>query len=266
MQFAFSYPLTLLIVCPLLFLAGFVDSIAGGGGLISLPAYIFAGVPIHAAYGSNKFSSFLGTGVSVVNYARNRCIDLRAAFSGGVGALVGSWCGTHLALHLSQRALQICLIVILPIVAVFVIIQGAGRMRLWRKKVQLTEKAPLPRKQFLALTFFIGLALGAYDGFFGPGTGMFLALALSGIARLDLVKATGSTKAINFASNLASVITWLPSGQIIFPLAVPCMLCNMAGNFLGSRLAIKVGAKFIRPVIIIVAILLFVKVLQDIVK
>ena len=142
----YSYGITLLIVCPLVFLAGFVDSIAGGGGLISLPAYIFAGLPVHTAYGTNKFAMCFGTGVSVINYSRSRRVHFSAALAGVVGALPGSWLGTQLALSLSPRALQICLMIILPLVAVFVL-SGKGIAR-------ESSEAELPRKQTLLLYFF----------------------------------------------------------------------------------------------------------------
>jgi uncharacterized membrane protein YfcA len=249
-----SYEITLLILCPLVFLAGFVDSIAGGGGLISIPAYIFAGVPIHNAYGTNKAAMCLGTGVSVVNYFRGKKVHYRAALAGVLGALPGSALGTMLAASLSPRALQICLMIILPGSAIFLIFHHSG--------FGLEKPEPPPAKTFI-LSLCIGFAIGAYDGFFGPGTGMFITLALAGLVHLELVKAAGTTRVINFASNLASMVTWFFAGKILFALAIPCMICTMAGNFLGSRLAIKIGAKFIRPVILVVAALLFIRVLTD---
>jgi uncharacterized membrane protein YfcA len=252
----YSYAVTLLILCPMVFLAGFVDSIAGGGGLISLPAFIFAGVPIHTAYGTNKFSACLGTGVSVVNYFRGGCIHYRAALAGVLGALPGSWLGTLLAISLSPQVLQICLAVILPLVALFVI---------FRRGSMDGGGTELPHLQAFVLSFFIGLVIGSYDGFFGPGTGMFLTLALAALVHLNLVKAAGTTKVINFASNLASMITWLINGSVLFSLALPCMVSAIAGNFIGSKLAIKIGGKFIKPVILIVAALLFIRVISDLV-
>ena len=251
----YSYGTTLLILCPLIFLAAFIDSIAGGGGLISLPAYIFAGLPIHIAYGTNKFSGTMGTATALVNYIRGRCIDFKAAIAGCLGALLGSWIGTRLALSLSPRALQICLMVLLPLVGVFIFSsRGIGN--------------PFPKTQpsirvKLILSAAIGLVFGCYDGFFGPGAGMFMTLALSGLVRLELIKAVGTTKVLNFSSNIASMVTWLVNGKILFPIAIPCMFCSIAGAFLGSRMAIKIGKKFIRPVLALVAALLFIKILLD---
>jgi uncharacterized membrane protein YfcA len=253
---AYSYGLTLLILCPLVFLAAFIDSIAGGGGLISLPAYIFAGLPIHTAAGTNKFSSSIGTGAAVANYIRGGCVDFYAAIPGIAGALIGSWIGTRLALSLSPKVLQICLVIILPI-AGLLILSDRGVSR----RTNINERS---LKFKLIFSFVIGLVLGSYDGFFGPGTGMFMTLALSGLVRLELIKAVGTTKVLNFSSNIASMVTWLINGKILFPIAIPCSVCSVAGGFLGSRMAMKTGKKFIRLVLVFVALLLFVKILFNI--
>ena len=251
---AFSYGITLLIICPLVFLAGFVDSIAGGGGLITLPAYILAGLPVHTAYGTNKFASTFGTGVSVFNYSRSKKVHFPAAMSGVLGALPGSWFGTQLALSLSPRTLLICMMVILPLVAIFVFVNKG-----------ITEEIrPEPAlKRLLIISFFTGLVIGAYDGFFGPGTGMFITLVLTGLAHLELVKAAGTTRVINFASNISALIVWLIGGKILFSVALPAMACSIGGNFFGSRLAIKNGKKIIRPIILVVSGLLLIRVISD---
>jgi len=255
MTMAYSYEITLLILCPLIFLAAFIDSIAGGGGLVSLPAYIFVGIPVHTASGTNKFSSSIGTATALVNYIRSGSVDFYAAIPGALGALVGSWIGTRLALSLSPRVLQICLMVTLPLAGIFIFLS--------RDKKNPVPKAPVENRCKLLLSAVIGLVLGCYDGFFGPGAGMFMTLALSGLVRLELIRAVGTTKIINFASNIASMVTWLVSGKVLFPIAIPCMVCSVAGNFLGSHLAIRIGKKFIRIILALVAILLFVKILWD---
>jgi uncharacterized membrane protein YfcA len=254
----YSYGLSLLILCPLVFLAAFVDSIAGGGGLISLPAYIFAGLPIHVAAGTNKFSSSLGTLAAVGNYLRSGSVDVAAAISGGLCAVLGAGIGTRLALSLPPKVLQVCLLVFLPLAGVFILSgRGLGNP---------LEKPPISLRSRLILSGLIGLVLGCYDGFFGPGTGMFMTLALCGLVRLELIKGVGTTKIINFSSNIASMLTWLVNGKVLFPIAIPCTICSVAGGFLGSRMAIKVGRKFIRPVLALVAVLLFSKIIFDLIR
>jgi len=250
----YSYAVTLLILCPFIFLSSFIDAIAGGGGLISLPAYIFVGIPIHNAYATNKFSASLGTAIAVANYIKGGCIDFTAAIPGSIAAVIGSFIGARLALSLSSRALQICLMVILPLVGVFIFA---------KRGPEDSNLAPRSTRFKLIFSSLIGLVFGCYDGFFGPGTGMFMTLALSGLVHLDLIKSVGSTKLINFSSNFTAMITWLVSGKILFPIAIPCMVCSVAGGFLGSRMAIKTGKKLIRLILALVSILLFVKIVMD---
>ena len=254
----YSYGITLLILCPLVFLAAFIDSIAGGGGLISLPAYISVGLPIHTASGTNKFSSSMGTLTAVINYIRSGSVDYSAAIAGSVWAVLGSWLGTRLALSLSPRVLQICLMVILPLAGVFILTsRSLGEPR---------PRQPLSFRLKVLFSSAIGLIIGSYDGFFGPGTGMFMTLALTFLVRLELIKAVGTTKVLNFSSNIASLVTWFLSGKVLLPIAIPCMFCSITGGFLGSRMAIKIGKNVIRPVLALVAILLFGKILYDLIK
>jgi uncharacterized membrane protein YfcA len=251
----FSYSVTLIILCPIIFLSAFIDAIAGGGGLISLPSYIFVGIPIHNAYATNKFPASMGTAMAVANYLRGGCIDFTAGIPGAAAALFGSWIGTRLALSLSSRVLQICLMIILPLVGIFILTSRATD--------NSRQNAPRSRRFTIILSSLIGLVFGCYDGFFGPGAGMFMTLALSGLVHLDLIKSVGTAKLINFSSNLTSMITWLVSGKILFPIAIPCMICSVTGGFLGSRIAMKKGKKFIRLILALVAVLLFVKIVMD---
>ena len=253
----YSYGVALAILCPLIFLASFIDSIAGGGGLISLPAYIFVGIPIHTASGTNKFASSVGTSIAAANYIKGGYVDFSVAIPGSIGAFLGAWIGTLLALSMPQRFLQICLMVILPLVGIF--------MFLRRGKESSALKEPRSFRFKIIISSFIGLILGCYDGFFGPGTGMFLTLAFTAILRLELTKAAGTARIINLSSNIISMITWLVNSKILFPVAIPCTICSVAGGYLGSRMAMKSGRKIIRPVLAFVAILLFVKILFDLI-
>ena len=157
---------TFLIVCPLVFLAGFVDSVAGGGGLISLPAYILAGVPIHGAVATNKLSSATGTLISTVRLCKNRFVDWGLALPCISMALLGSFFGAHVALLASDRILKIVLLPVLVIVAFYVL----------RKKSLDGNDTEIPRKKQWLICGICSLVVGCYDGFYGPGTGTFLLL------------------------------------------------------------------------------------------
>lgn len=248
---------TLLIVCPLLFLAGFADSVAGGGGVISVPAGMLAGIPIHTVYGTNKFAMSFGTLTSVIQYGRSGNICWRTALFAAAGALVGSNLGARLALLLSERYLSYCLMVLLPAAALFVAFnKGFG---------QEPRPKNLSGAQEAILASLIGLLVGAYDGFFGPGAGTFYIILFCSILGTDLIRANGNAKVVNLASNVGALVAYLLNGKVWFAVGLPMALCSMAGNFLGSRLAIKNGARFIRPVMALMIVLLLVKIATDLI-
>ncbi len=239
----------------MVFLAGLVDSIAGGGGLISLPAYLFSGMPVHYAYGSNKFSSSFGTLFSTVRFMKIGRIHYISAFSAAAGALCGSWLGARIALALDDRYLKYCLLVLLPAITVFI----AFKNNFGEKETRLGSK---PR--VIALSVLVGFVIGTYDGFFGPGTGSFLILAFTEIVGFDLRTASGNTKVVNLSSNIAALVTFIAAGKVAYALAVPATFFGIVGNWIGSGLAIKNGKKIIRPVFLFVLLLLFVRILTDI--
>jgi hypothetical protein len=240
------------IVCPLVFLAGIVDAVAGGGGLITLPAYLLAGLPAHTAAATNKCSSTFGTLLSTVRYLRHGCYHRpTAALSVGC-ALAGSWLGAMLNLRLEEKYLYWFLLAALPVVALAILL-----------KPDLGAEDRTGRytpRQLMARCGVIALVLGCYDGFFGPGTGTFLLLALSGLCGFDLLTASGNTKLMNLASNLAAFFTFALHGAILWQVGLPAALCGVLGNYVGSGLALKNGAKLIRPMLLVVLALLAVRV------
>lgn len=242
---------TFLIVCPLVFLASFVDSIAGGGGLISLPAYLIAGLPPHYAIATNKLSSAIGTVIATVRYCKNKLVDWGIGIPSIVLALIGSTLGANLALLVDEKILKYILVLILPVVAFYIL-----------KNKNFTEKVkPLPRKKVYLIACTASFVIGAYDGFYGPGTGTFLILIYTGLARMDIGIASGNTKLVNLSSNIAAMVTFLFNGKIIFILGLTAALFSIAGSYIGSGLVLKNGFKVIRPIILVVISLLFIKVI-----
>ncbi len=245
----------LLRICPFIFLAGLVDSIAGGGGLISLPAYMFAGLPIHFAYGTNKFSSTFGTFFSTLRFVRSGKIHYVSAAISAAAALFGSHWGAKAALELDEKYLKYCLVVLLPVIGVFVLTRrGFGEKE---------TAGELSKIKMILLSFLSGLLIGAYDGFFGPGTGTFLILIYTGIIGFSLITASGNAKVVNLSSNIAALITFIMGGKVSFMVGIPAALFGILGNWIGSGLAIKNGAKVIKPVFIGVLALLFIKIVVD---
>ena len=157
---------TFLIVCPFLFLAGFVDAIGGGGGLISLPAYLFAGVPVHAAIATNKLSSSCGTSLSAARFIRNRLINFKLTLPAVVFAIAGSSLGARLSLRVSSRVLQYVLFIVLPVAAFFVLNRHLFPDR--------SEEGVCLDRRTLVVAVASAFVIGIYDGFYGPGTGTFL--------------------------------------------------------------------------------------------
>ncbi len=241
---------TFLIVCPLVFLAGFVDSVAGGGGVISLPAYLIAGLPPKFAMGTNKLANGCGTATSVIKYAKSGKIAWDCAIPAGVGCLLGATGGSSLAIHLPDNVLQIIILAALPLAAIILMFA--------RHKTDEDEKQ-LPRTKAVLYSFLIGLVLGAYDGLIGPGTGTFLTIAFSLVLGFGLLKSSGCARTANLASNVASLIVFLVNGSVLFSVGIPAICCSMLGNYLGARYAIKGGSRKIRLVMFFVLGLLFLK-------
>ena len=242
---------TFLIVCPLVLLAGFVDAIGGGGGLISLPAYLIAGLPPHQAIATNKLSSSCGTALTTARFALQRLIDWPMAVPCIATGLLGSFIGAKLSLLMDSAVLSKVLYVVLPVTAVLVL----------RKNVLREEPdSSLSRQKTTVIAAAISLAVGVYDGFYGPGTGTFLIILFSLLAKLDVRSANGLCKAVNLTTNVTSLVVFLRGGQVLIALGLAAAACNMLGNWLGSGMAIKSGVKITRPIIILVLILLLLRV------
>ena len=255
MFFAMPYSYsTLFWIAPMVFLGGLVDAVAGGGGLIALPAYLIAGLSPHHAIATNKLSSCIGTTVSTGRMIKNGCVDWPTAVPSAVLSVLGSMLGAKLILAVDERIVRYMLLGVLPLAAFFVL-----------KKRDLDSAAPQSvdrRRQFLvALT--ASLAVGVYDGFYGPGTGTFLLLAFTQLGKMDLRTASGNVKITNLASNAGSLLVFLLNGQAVLPLGLIASLFGILGHYIGAGLLLKRGARFVRPVILCVLALLFCRVIYD---
>ena len=242
-----------IIIFPLTFLAGVVDAMAGGGGLISLPAFLIAGLPVHNAIATNKLSSTCGTTLTTVRFIRQGLVNWKIALPTIVFAILGSTLGANLSMAMDEGIMQKVLFVVLPVVA-FVVMNP----RLFRDKAE--ETLVIDRRLWIAVTASAFL-IGIYDGFYGPGTGTFLIIAFTVFAKMDTRSANAQAKVINLTTNITSLAIFLMNGQAILLLGLAAAACNMAGNYVGSSLALKQSSKVTRPVIILVLALLFLKVL-----
>ncbi|MBR2502813.1 MAG: TSUP family transporter, partial [Oscillospiraceae bacterium] len=201
-----------LIVCPLVFLAGFIDSIAGGGGLIATPAYMLAGLPMHMVLGTNKAMSIFGTSVSMFRYIKSGNIHWRAAIVAAVGSFLGSAVGSRVALMIDADALKTFFVCILPFIALFV---------LFNKNKGDDSSRLLEGSKLNTVAFLVGVVTGAYDGLIGPGAGTFMIFGFTMFVGLDYIKSSGCAKVVNVASNVSAFITFVLAGKVIWALAIP---------------------------------------------
>lgn len=238
------------------FLAGFLDSIAGGGGLISLPAYTLTGMPMHLVYGCNKFSAACGTTIATLRYWRHKMLDIQTGLLAALGAFIASAAAAKVVLYLSDHTLKTMMLIFLPVVAVITLLnKSMGGENLSKE---------LSKRRKIVLVLMIGMMIGFYDGLIGPGTGTFAMMAFCMIMKYDMRTATGNAKCLNLASNYAALVVFLLEGTVFLPIAIPAAVFGVAGNFVGAGLAIKEGSRVIRRMLMVVIVLLFIKMAADI--
>lgn len=244
---------TLAVVCPLVFLGGLVDAIAGGGGLITLPAYLLAGVPPHLAIGTNKLSSCLGMGVSTFRLWRAGFLNVRAALPAIAWAFVGSVIGAKLALMVPEDIFKLILVVMLPIAACIV----------FRKSALTPTTEEMPKRKRLLIIGIASLVCGLYDGFYGPGAGTFMLIAYTLFARVGVRDASGLMKAVNLSSGVAALVTFALAGEVWWIVGFAAGVFSVTGHYIGAGLVLKAGTKIVRPIIAVVLAILFVKTALD---
>mgnify|MGYP004531347693 FL=1 len=244
-----------LIVAAGVFLASFTDAIAGGGGIISVPTYLLAGLPAHFALGTNKLSAGLGSIASTGRFIKNGFVDWKLGIPSIVLALVGAHFGTSLQLMIEEKYLQYLLLIVLPVVA-FVVLR--------QRELPETKGEIAPKKQML-IVCAASLVIGAYDGFYGPGTGTFLLLIFCNFAKMDVRTAAGNVKLVNLASNIGALVTSLANGKVFIALGLIGTVTSFLGHYIGSGLAIKNGSKIVKPTVVVVLVLLAIKVIQGLI-
>jgi uncharacterized membrane protein YfcA len=229
-----------LLLAAAAFGAGLVDAIAGGGGLVTFPALVAAGLPLHLVLGTNKGQAVFGAVSSAASFWRGGGVDRGRAPLAFAAGLAGSALGARLVLALRPEPLR-------PVV--IVLLAGAAAVVLARRHV--TARALASRRPRLALAG-IALGLGAYDGFFGPGVGSMLIVAFMLAFGDGITRASGNAKVVNLASNLAAVAVFAARGQVLWAVAVPMAAANALGSALGARLALKNGDRLVRWVVLAV--------------
>lgn len=246
----------LLIICPLVFIGGLVDAIGGGGGLITLPAYIISGFPVIFAIGTNKISASMGTFTAFIRFIRDGYMPLKLSAVGVIFAFIGSSLGAKTALLISDYAFKILMLIIIPVTAWYVF----KSQDLLREQKNVADE--ITSRTYIVCAL-VALGTGFYDGFYGPGAGTFMLLLMAGAAHLSVQRANGVTKAINFTTGISALAVYLMNGKVIIPAGIIAGLFSIAGNYIGAKFFERGGAKAVRPVIMVVLSLFFVRVIYD---
>ena len=237
--------------------AGWVDAVVGGGGLLMLPALLLAGVPTTTALGTNKLTAITGTTTAAVTYLRRTRVDRRVALPAAGLAVLGSAMGAVAARSVPSAAFRPVILVVLVGVALFVA---------FRPRFGLMERPDRDTAGRRALAVALaGLVVAAYDGMIGPGTGMFLILLFTGVLGTDFVRASAAAKLVNVGTNLGALIVFASQGEVRWLLGAGMAVCNMAGAIVGTRMALRRGAGFVRMVLLVVVVALVARLGYDLV-
>lgn len=233
-------------LCFFALLAGFVDSVAGGGGLIQLPALLVTLPESHSlavVSGTNKLSSICGTSVAAAQFSRRVPVYWAILIPAAIFALIFSWLGARALVVLRREQLE-------PIFLGLMIASAIYTM--WKKDFGKLHRPRLTGRRAVIASVLTGMSIGFYDGFFGPGTGSILIFIFVSVFGFDFLRASASAKWVNLATNLAAVSYFIGSGNVLYHYALPMAACNVAGSFIGARLAIAKGNKFLRVFFLVV--------------
>lgn len=233
-------------------LAGFIDSIAGGGGLLTVPALLAVGLPPASALATNKLQSTGGSFSASLYFIRERMVDLKQQKFAITFAFIGSALGTLSVMHIQADFLKLLLPILTISVGLYFLLSPTIGENDRKSRLTIIQFALLP-----------ALAIGFYDGFFGPGAGSFYAVAYITLAGFNLTKATAHTKVLNFTSNLAGLIFFIVGGEVVWSIGLVMLVGQFIGARLGAKMVIAKGRKLIRPMLIIVSTVMSIKLIYE---
>ena len=232
------------------FFAGYIDSIAGGGGMIQVPILLLSGISPLNVLASNKMASLVGVLMATIKYAFSKKISWKVVSIAMIPCLIASYIGSRLVMFVSDDIIKWAIILAIPVAMIFLFKKS--------KKI-IEEKTELSKKNIILATAPIGF----YDGLIGPGTGTYMTISMKKYLHLDYLVSTASTKPLNFATNLGSAIAFIMAGKVLWGVAIVLGLANVAGSYVGSHYAIKGGEEFIKKILIFVLVFML---LANIVK
>ena len=242
--------LKVIYLCFFGFLAQFVDSIAGGGGLISIPALFAFGVPPHFALGTNKFGAMFGTVSSSISFIRSKNIHKELLMYMIPCTILGAVLGVNTVLMINQKILNAIVLVLLLVVCAYTVL---------KKDMGSEDRFTGMSRKNILIGCAIALILGFYDGFFGPGAGSFLIFSFITFLGFNFLQSCGNGKILNACSGVTSFIVFALHGKVIYSIGIPLAISMILGALVGTRLAIRNGAKLIKPIFILISISFIIK-------
>lgn len=248
-------PSVIVILALVAFIAGFVDAVAGGGGMLTVPALLSIGLPPHIALGTNKLAATFASSTAAFTYYKKRIFHPRLWARSFIATLIGAITGTYLVSFISTEWLEKGLPLVILLTAFYTILHKAPK--------NCDQKPLTDIKHFHPKQYVQGSVLGFYDGVAGPGTGAFWTVSSMALYKFDILKASGLAKAMNFTSNGTSLVTFALLGHIDWLVGLTMGVCLMVGAYVGAHSAIRFGASFIRPVFISVVAVIALKLAYD---
>lgn len=249
--------LTLLVLASLAFIAGFIDAVVGGGGLIQLPALLinFPKTPLPTLFGTNKIAALAGTSIAAYQYSKRIKYNYPLLAAAALASAIASFTGAKVVSYLDVNTLKPVILVILILIAVYTFA---------KKNLGAATSKNLSNNKKLLYGSLIGLIVGFYDGFFGPGTGSFLVLGFVVILGFPFVEASAYSKVVNCVTNISALLVFIKNGNYLLELAILMAICNIIGNFIGTKLALKRGNGFVRVIFLIIVCLMIIRYAYDI--
>ena len=251
--------LTLIMLALAAFTAGFIDAVVGGGGLIQTPFLLitFPKIPLPILFGTNKIAALAGTSIAAFKYAKKITFDYKLLFVIALTCFISSYLGAQLINHIDTNLLKPLILVILIIIAIYTFI---------KKDLGSNETKELPINKQMLYGTSIGLMVGFYDGFFGPGTGSFFVLGFVVILGFEFVKASAYAKIVNCITNISALIVFIKEGHFILHLAILMAAFNIIGSYIGSHLALKKGNGFVRVIFLAIVSVMILKYGYDVLR
>lgn len=243
---------TLLALGSLAFIAGFIDSVVGGGGLIQIPALLisFPNAPIATLFGTNKIAALAGTSVAAFHYAKRITFDFKLLFVISLSCFISSFTGARIVSLINVEVLKPLILFILIAIAVYTF---------FKKDLGSVKTKELSYRKQIIYGAIIGLIIGFYDGFFGPGTGSFFVLAFVVVLGFEFVQASAYAKIVNCVTNISALIVFVKQGNYMLELALIMAVMNITGNIIGSKLALRKGNDFVRIIFLVVVMIMILK-------